>query len=391
MESSFLIHNAIIVNEGRRFPGAVLIADGMIAEVFEGKTPPGFIPAQNSRVIDAGEKFLIPGIIDDQVHFRDPGLTHKGDLFSESMAAIAGGVTSFMDMPNTTPRATSLEILEQKYSLASTKSLANYSFFLGASNNNLSEIEKADPSRICGLKVFMGASTGNMLVDDSDTLEAIFAKSPLLIAVHAEEEAVVQRNLYAFREKYGEDIPVSAHPLIRSEEACFVSSEKAVRLARKHNARLHLLHLSTAKELDLLQNDLPLREKRITGEVCVHHLWFDDRDYAKLGSLIKWNPAIKTAADRIGLFKGILNDKIDIIATDHAPHLLEEKTASICNLSIRWTAYPAFPCGHDGLLSPGKNLAGKDYRENVSWPRNPVSNPQPWIYPEGLCCRSGDG
>jgi dihydroorotase len=325
MNLSYYIHNALIVNEYRRFAGALLIAEGRIAEIFEGKAPADFPFPEGIIIIDAKEHYLIPGVIDDQVHFREPGLTDKGDLYTESRAAVAGGVTSYMDMPNTNPKATTLEILEEKYSLAAQKSLANYSFFLGATNDNLAEIVKADPSRICGLKIFMGASTGNMLVDDPAALEAIFAQSPLLVAVHAEEEPVVQRNLAEFRVKYGDDIPVEAHPLIRSEEACFISSEKAVGLALKHNARLHLLHLSTAKELSLLSNEKPLAEKRITGEVCVHHLWFDDRDYEDLGSLIKWNPAIKTSADRKGLLEGVLNNTIDIIATDHAPHLAGEK------------------------------------------------------------------
>jgi dihydroorotase len=282
-------------------------------------------------VIDAKQKYLFPGVIDDHVHFREPGLTDKGDIFTESRAAVAGGVTSYMEMPNTKPNATTLEILEEKYNLASQKSWANYSFFLGATNTNIAEIEHADPANICGVKLFMGASTGNMLVDDPDALDAIFSKSPLLIAVHAEEESVVQHNLGEFKAQYGDDIPASAHPLIRSEEACYRSSEKAVNLAKKHNARLHLAHLSTAKELELLQNELPLEDKRITGEVCIHHLWFDDRDYPDLGSRIKWNPAIKAARDRDGLFAGVLNNKIDVIATDHAPHLKGEKDNPYCS------------------------------------------------------------
>jgi dihydroorotase len=325
MNSSYYIHNALIVNENSRFPGAVLIHDGLITEIFHGKVPDGFTMPEGTIILDAKERYLLPGIIDDHVHFREPGLTEKGDLQSESKAAVAGGVTSFMEMPNTRPNATTIEILEEKYSLASSKSLANYSFFLGAANDNLPEIKKAEPSRICGLKLFMGASTGNMLVDNPESLEAIFKNSPLLIGVHAEEESIVKHNLTLFRDQYGEQIPASAHPMIRSEAACFTSSEKAVNLARKHQARLHLMHLSTAKELELLQNDLPLAEKRITGEVCIHHLWFDDRDYADLGSKIKWNPAIKTTHDRQGLFEGLLNNKIDLIATDHAPHLKSEK------------------------------------------------------------------
>jgi len=325
MNKGYFIHNALIVNEGSRFPGALLLVDGVIAEIFHGKAPRDWPLPDGVIVIDAKEKYLLPGVIDDHVHFREPGLTDKGDLRTESRAAVAGGVTSFMEMPNTRPNATTLEILEEKYSLASTKALANFSFYLGASNDNLPEIVKADPARICGLKVFMGASTGNMLVDNPESLEAIFINSPLLIGVHAEEESIVRQNLSHFREQFGEQIPVSAHPMIRSEEACFTSSEKAVNLAKKHNARLHLLHLSTAKELELLQNDIPLSEKRITGEVCIHHLWFDDRDYQDLGSDIKWNPAIKTPNDRLALMEGLLNNKIDIIATDHAPHLRSEK------------------------------------------------------------------
>jgi dihydroorotase len=327
MGNTILITNATIVNEGRSFRGDVLIEDGFITSVSEQPIQVSsniLYPAM--EIIDAAGKILIPGVIDDQVHFRDPGLTMKGDLYTESRAAVAGGVTSFMDMPNTTPKATTLEILEQKYDLASEKSLANYSFFLGATNDNASEVKRADPRKICGLKVFMGASTGNMLVDDPRTLEDIFEHAPMIVAIHSEEESIIRENLRIYREKYGDDIPVEAHPLIRSAEACYRSSEKAVNLARKHNTRLHILHMSTARELDLLDNTVPLAEKKITAEVCVHHLWFDDRDYKTLGSLIKWNPAIKTSADREGLFEGLLNDKIDIIATDHAPHLLEEKS-----------------------------------------------------------------
>jgi dihydroorotase len=322
---SYYIHNAVIVNEGRQFPGSLLIRDGRFQEIFDGPPPPGFLLADDVVRIDAGGRLLMPGVIDDQVHFRDPGLTEKGDMRTESRAALAGGVTSFMDMPNTLPKAVNLEILEQKYSLASHKSLANYSFFLGASNENLEEIKKADPARICGLKVFTGASTGNMLVSDPLVLDSIFRECPLLIAVHSEDEAIIQANLASYRERYGDDIPVEAHPLIRSEEACYKSSEMLVGLARKYGARLHLLHLSTAKEAGLLQRSVPLHEKKITGEVCVHHLWFDERDYADLGSLIKWNPAIKTPADKQGLLDALIDGRIDIVATDHAPHLLSEK------------------------------------------------------------------
>ena len=322
-----LIAGANIVNEGKIFEGSVLISNNRIEEIIPVGSNNLFLEDyENVELIDGRGKFLLPGVIDDQVHFRDPGLTQKGDLYTEAKAAVAGGVTSFMDMPNTDPKAITLNILEEKYKLASQKSLANYSFFLGATNSNIEEIEKANPARICGVKVFLGASTGNMLVDDPAVLEDIFLKSRMIVAIHSEDEGVIRKNLAIFKEKYGEQIPFEAHPLIRSEEACYKSTEMAVKLAKKHNTRLHILHLSTVKELDLLDNSKPLKEKKITAEVCVHHLWFDDRDYSRLGSLIKWNPAIKTEKDKNGLFKGLLEDKIDIIATDHAPHLKEEKS-----------------------------------------------------------------
>lgn len=326
MAERILITGAKIVNEGRIFEGDVRIENGIIKEIISPPSPsPEDEGMMGGRIIDGRGKYLLPGVIDDHVHFREPGLTDKGDIHTESKAAVAGGVTSFMDMPNTNPKATTLDILEKKYTLADQKSFANYSFFLGATNDNILEIEKADPSRICGLKVFMGASTGNMLVDDPDTLERIFERSPLLIAIHAEEESIIQENLRLFKEQYGENIPIAVHPLIRSEEACYKSSEKAVKLAGKHSVRLHLLHLSTAKELDLLDNSIPLEKKKITGEACVNHLWFDDRDYKKSGSRIKWNPAIKKESDKRGLLQGVLDNRIDIIATDHSPHTIEEK------------------------------------------------------------------
>jgi dihydroorotase len=321
MAKSILISDANIVNEGTIFRGDVLIEEGRIRSVSPGIRH----PACDTRIIEARGKFLMPGVIDDQVHFRDPGLTRKGDLHSESRAAVAGGVTSFMDMPNTDPQTISLQLLEEKCNLAATKSLANYAFFLGATNGNLDEIRKADPSKVCGVKVFMGASTGNMLVDDPAVLEAIFAGSPVIVAIHAEDEPTIRENLGRFKEQYGDNIPVEAHPLIRSERACFLASEKAVGLALKHNARLHILHLSTLKETDLLDNDLPLSGKRITAEVCVHHLWFNDSNYAEFGSRIKWNPSIKTEKDQKGLLRALLSDKIDLVATDHAPHLAAEK------------------------------------------------------------------
>ena len=326
MEDRILISGATIVNENRVFEGSVLIRDGLIEGVFHRDDPE--VPVEdweNIEIIDARGLHLFPGVIDDQVHFREPGLTQKGDIYSESRAAVAGGVTSYMDMPNTDPKAVKLDILEEKYRIASRRSLANYSFFLGATNDNFSEIAKADSRRICGLKVFLGASTGNMLVNDPEALEKIFRDSKLLVAIHSEDEGIIRKNLDAFLEKYGENIPVEAHPLIRSEEACYVSTEKAVNLARKYNTRLHILHLSTAKELELLDTGVPLEKKRITAEVCVHHLWFNDQDYKEKGTLIKWNPAIKTEHDRNALFEALKSGAIDIIATDHAPHLREEK------------------------------------------------------------------
>lgn len=326
MSNHLHIKNARIVNEGETFKGEVIIRDGMIEKIIrDDQSSSGLDEVKGLPVLDAGGKYLIPGVIDDQVHFRDPGLTHKGDIFTESRAAVAGGVTSFMEMPNTNPQTLTQDLLEQKYRLGAEKSLANYSFYMGASNDNLDEILKTDPAKVCGLKVFMGASTGNMLVDNPQTLEDIFSKVKFLIATHCEDEPTIKANMEKFRELYGEDVPIVAHPLIRSEEACYRSSTLAVQLAKKYNSRLHVLHLSTAHEMTLFSNDVPLKDKRITAEVCVHHLWFSDNDYTTLGNRIKWNPAIKSAHDRESLWKALLEDKIDIIATDHAPHTLEEK------------------------------------------------------------------
>ena len=323
VNQSYYIKNAIIVNEGMVFGGGVYINDGLIKMVFmNGDQPP--VP-NGTEVIDAHGLHLIPGVIDDQVHFRDPGLTHKGDMYTESRAAVAGGCTSFMEMPNTNPQTLTQELLEKKYQLGAEKSLANFSFYMGTSNDNLEEIVKTDPATVCGIKVFMGASTGNMLVDDVDTLEGIFEKAPTLVAVHCEDEPTIQENLRIIKERFGEDIPMDYHPLIRSEEACYRSSSLAVGLAKKYGTRLHVLHLSTARELDLFENTIPLEKKQITAEVCVHHLWFHDADYMRLGSHIKWNPAIKSMEDRDGLLKGLLDNRIDIVATDHAPHTIEEK------------------------------------------------------------------
>lgn len=323
--NKILIKNARIVNEGRMFKGAVLIDRDKIEEVYEEAVP---VAASGVQVIDAEGKLLLPGAIDDQVHFREPGLTHKGDIASESRAAVAGGITSFMDMPNTKPQTTSIADLEWKLQRGAETSLVNYSFFFGGTNDNMDEIRKLDRSRVPGLKLFLGSSTGNMLVDKKESLERIFGEADMLIAIHAEKEEVIKRNIAYYTDMYGEDLDISFHSKIRSEEACYASSSEAVELATRLNSRLHILHLSTAKELTLLSNEIPLSEKKITGEVCVHHLWFHDGDYAKYGNRIKWNPSIKTLADRTALRNAVNNNTIDIVATDHAPHLLSEKEGS---------------------------------------------------------------
>lgn len=322
-----LIKNVRIINEGRSYQGAVLINGEMIEAVYEGEVPSEII-AEAKEVVDGQGKWLLPGCIDDQVHFREPGLTHKADIYSESRAAVAGGVTSFMDMPNTKPQTTTLENLEWKFNRAAETSVANYSFFFGGTNDNMEDIRRLDRSRVPGLKLFLGSSTGNMLVDKKDALERIFSESDLLIAVHAEKEEIIKRNIAYYTQQYGEDLDISFHSKIRSEEACYASSSEAVELATRLGTRLHILHLSTAKETTLLDNKLPLKDKKITGEVCVHHLWFHDGDYALFGNRIKWNPSIKTLADRTALREAVNNDKIDIIATDHAPHLPSEKEGS---------------------------------------------------------------
>lgn len=322
MKKKIIIHNAIIVNEGIKVKGSVLIEEKFITRIYLNDIPSGVL--EESEIIEAGGKYLLPGVIDDQVHFREPGLTHKADIYTEARAAIAGGITSFMEMPNTNPQTTTQALLEEKYKLGAEKSLANYSFYIGATNDNLDELLKTDPKTVCGIKIFMGSSTGNMLVDNPDTLEEIFKKAPLLIAVHCEDEQTVKTNLAKYSAQYGENIPISLHPVIRSEEACYKSSAMAVLLATKYNTRLHILHLSTAREIDLFIGTTS-RKKRITAEVCVHHLWFDDRDYARLGNRIKWNPAIKTRNDKEKLLEALIDDTLDVIATDHAPHTLEEK------------------------------------------------------------------
>ena len=320
-----LIKNALLVNDGSVQQADLLIRDGLIAKI--GRD----LSDKNASVLDAEGLHIFPGIIDDQVHFREPGLTYKADIYSESRAAVAGGVTSFMEMPNTVPNTLTQKLLEDKYELAAHSSLANYSFYMGGSNDNIDEILKTDPKKVCGLKIFMGSSTGNMLVDNEKALQTIFSSSPMLIATHCEDEATIRKNLELWKLKFGEDIPFKEHPAIRSEEACYLSSAFAVSLAQKHNTRLHILHISTEKELSLFRNDIPLKQKRITAEVCIHHLWFDDRDYDRLGSLIKWNPAVKRSEDKTALLKGLLDNHLDIIATDHAPHTLEEKQQKYLN------------------------------------------------------------
>ena len=320
--STFLIKNARIVNEGSVFEGDVLIENEIIRQIADN------ISAKSSEciIIDAEGSFLIPGVIDDQVHFREPGLTHKGDIASESKAAVAGGITSYIEQPNTVPNAVTQELLEEKYQIASKTSHANYSFMMGGTNDNLEEILKTNPKNVAGLKLFLGSSTGDMLVDSSASLEKIFSNTKLLIAVHSEDETIVKNNLAKYKEIYGDDIPVEKHPEIRSVAACYESTVRVIELAKKTGARLHVFHISTAKELDLFTNKIPLEKKQITAEVCIHHLWFTDADYETKGSLIKWNPAVKTKEDKDALWKALLDDRIDVIATDHAPHTLEEKS-----------------------------------------------------------------
>jgi dihydroorotase len=321
MSKSILLKGGTIVNEGVKFVADILIKDGRIDRI------------ENSISLDykieeinLEGKYILPGCIDDQVHFREPGLTHKADIRSESRAAVAGGITSFMEMPNTLPNTLTQDLLEDKYKIASQNSIANYSFFMGASNDNIEEVLKTNERNVCGVKIFMGSSTGNMLVDNETTLTNLFSRvPPVLIATHCEDEATIQNNIKIFREKYGEDVPVECHPLIRNAEACYKSSSMAVNLAKKYNTRLHILHISSEKEISLFENNLPLEQKMITAEACVHHLWFSDEDYKTKGNLIKWNPAVKSATDRDAIWKALLENKIDVVATDHAPHTIEEK------------------------------------------------------------------
>lgn len=324
MSINYLLRSATIVNEGKQVVADLLIQDGRITKI-----SPSISTNFHCTEINLEGKYLLPGCIDDQVHFREPGLVHKATIATESRAAVAGGITSFMEMPNTVPNALTQELLEDKYQIAAKSSIANYSFFMGASNDNIEEVLKTDGKSVCGVKIFMGSSTGNMLVDSEKTLEDLFARvPPMLIATHCEDEATIRANIEKYKAIYGENVPLEMHPIIRNEEACYLSSSLAVRLAKKFNTRLHVLHISTEKELSLFSNDIPLEQKMITAEACVHHLWFSEEDYAEKGNFIKWNPAVKKASDREAIFQAVLDNRIDVIATDHAPHTLEEKAQS---------------------------------------------------------------
>lgn len=350
-----LFKSAFVINEGSTQVLDVLVVGERIEKVASS------ISADSSmEVVNCEGKYLIPGAIDDQVHFREPGLTHKGQIMTESRAAAAGGVTSYMEMPNTVPNALTQELLEDKYKRAAEVSAVNYSFFMGASNDNYEEVMKTDGKTVCGVKIFMGSSTGNMLVDNTAVLDKLFSNVPLLIATHCEDEATVRANLEIYKEKYGDAIPVSAHPLIRSEEACYLSSSRAAEMAKKNGTRLHILHISTGKETYLFDNTLPLKDKKITSEACIHHLWFSDADYETKGNFIKWNPAVKTAADRDEIWKALLENRIDVVATDHAPHTIEEKSQ----------AYSSAPSGgplvqHSILAMLEASKEGKISKERV--------------------------
>jgi dihydroorotase len=353
--NTILIKNAKIVNEGTIFEGDVLIENEYIVEIAERISP----KSSSCIIIDAEGNYLIPGAIDDQVHFREPGLTHKGDIASESAAAVAGGITSFIEQPNTVPNAVTQEILEEKYKIASKTSYANYSFMMGGTNDNLEELLKTNPKNVAGIKLFLGSSTGDMLVDSSKALEKIFSNTKMLIAVHSEDETTVKENLERYKIQFGDDIPVKFHPEIRSVEACYKSTVKIIDLAKRTGARLHVFHLSTAKELELFTNKIPLEEKQITAEVCIHHLWFSDEDYATKGNLIKWNPAVKSSDDRKALWEALLDDRIDVIATDHAPHTLEEKQQVYTKAPsggplVQHAVVAMFEANHQGKISVEK-------------------------------------
>ena len=345
-----LIKNAKVVSDQRIFPADILIKDEIIAKIGNDLNETGAL------AIDAMGKYLLPGVIDDQVHFREPGLTHKGDIASESRAAIAGGITTFMEQPNTNPQTTTIEKLEEKFARASETSFANYSFLFGGTNDNLEELKRLDKNACSGVKLFLGSSTGNMLVDDEAVIESIFKNTEMVISAHCEDEGTIKRNLAAYKDQYGDAIPIESHPLIRSAEACYLSSSKAIGLAKKTGARLHVFHLSTGIETDLFRNDIPLDQKKITAEVCIHHLWFSDQDYSSKGTLIKWNPAVKTGRDREKLWEALLDDRIDVIATDHAPHTVAEKnnvyTQAPSGGPLVQHALPAMlEKYHDGVIS----------------------------------------
>jgi dihydroorotase len=345
-----LIKNAKVVNDNKIFEGDILVEDDIIQKI--GKN----LSEVNSKLIDAGGNYILPGVIDDQVHFREPGLTHKGDIASESRAAIAGGITTFMEQPNTNPQTTSIKKLEDKFTRAADTSYANYSFLFGGTNDNLEELKRLDKNACSGVKLFLGSSTGNMLVDDEEVIEKIFRNTEMVISAHCEDETTIKRNFAKHVEQFGDDIPVKYHPLIRSDEACYLSSSKAIDLAKKTGARLHVFHLSTGIETNLFRNDIPLEQKKITSEVCIHHLWFSEVDYDEKGTLIKWNPAVKTADDRSKLWEALLDDRIDVIATDHAPHTIEEKnnvyTKAPSGGPLVQHALPAMlEKYHDGVIS----------------------------------------
>ncbi len=318
--SSYLLKEATVVNENKQIVCDVFVKNGFIERLGQNLSV-----YENHQEINLSGKLLLPGLIDDQVHFREPGLTNKGTIFSESRAAVAGGITSYMEMPNTVPSAVTIDLLEEKYQIASTSSMANYSFYIGSTNNNIEEIKQINPQTICGVKIFMGSSTGDMLVDNPDSLEAIFKYAPTIITTHCEDDPMIKKNLEFYLKEFGEEIPPKFHPIIRNEESCYKSSSFAVSLAKKYQSKLHILHISTAKELELFSNDIPLSHKHITAEACIHHLWFSDEDYEKFGNFIKWNPAIKSVSDREAIFQAVLDNRIDVVATDHAPHTLDEK------------------------------------------------------------------
>jgi dihydroorotase len=381
-----LIKNAQIVNEGVIFQGDLLIEGDFISKIGTDLKVPA-----HAKIVDAKGKYLLPGAIDDQVHFREPGLTHKATIATESKAAIAGGITTFIEMPNTVPQATTQEELEKKFEIANKTSYANYSFMFGGTNDNLEELLKTDPQKVAGIKLFLGSSTGNMLVDNEEVLKKIFSSTQMLISVHCEDEETIRKNLKKHIALFGEDIPIKYHPRIRSEEACYLSSSKAIQLAKETGARLHIFHLSTAKETALFRNDIPLKEKKITAEVCVHHLTFDEGDYDEKGTFIKWNPAVKSAADKKGLWEALLDDRIDVIATDHAPHTFEEKQ------QIYTKAPSGGPLVQHGLpamltaVKSGKISLEKIVEKMCHNPAILFRNRQKRLCKRGVLCRPGFG